>query len=502
MTTAVERAGEDAHAPDAARAGGCGVRAAWHVALPRSRAGSSPSASARSARSVIAELGVLQLDAVHACVPRHRERRPRRRHRRGRRGEVPRPPRHDHRDRAGRHRAGRRRRARRVASARRRDHPGTRARRRVHERAADVLGGRDRAAVRRSARRWPRTRAPPPSCGPGSAASPRRTPTRGDATRCRPSSSSTRRRRTRCSRRRTPSCTARSGTSTRPPASCSAPPRPPTAPACRRTDGCTRWLRSSRTTCSRCRGARELHRAPAVRIGAERVADLTGIDVTASDVVDLYSCFPSAVRIQARELGLPLDDPDGRPLSVGGGMTFGGGPLNNATFQALARMVPMLRDAPGTTGLLTFISGIITKHGTSVWSTTPARAGASRSPTSQRRRRREHARARSRRRPPRHRGRRRLHRRARRRRASLRDGRRAHGRRRTRVVVRNDDAEPRGRHGRPTSGVGREIVVDGDRFQSVAVNDVRSERRRPTVDRRSCDRCSRARSCSSARRRS
>jgi acetyl-CoA C-acetyltransferase len=115
----------------------------------------------------------------------------------------------------------------------------------------------------------------------------------------------------------------------------------------------------------------ELHRAPAVRIGADRIADLTGIDVTACDVVDLYSCFPVAVRVQARELGLPIDDPDGRPLSVGGGMTFGGGPLNNATFQALARMVPMLRDAPGTTGLLTFISGIITKHGISVWSTTP-----------------------------------------------------------------------------------------------------------------------------------
>jgi hypothetical protein len=31
----------------------------------------------------------------------------------------------------------------------------------------------------------------------------------------------------------------------------------------------------------------------------------------------------------------------------------------------------MLRDTPGSTGLLTFISGIITKHGISVWSTTP-----------------------------------------------------------------------------------------------------------------------------------
>lgn len=119
----------------------------------------------------------------------------------------------------------------------------------------------------------------------------------------------------------------------------------------------------------------ELHRAPAVSIGAERIADLTGIDVAASDVIDLYSCFPVAVRIQARELGLPVDDPDGRPLSVGGGMTFGGGPLNNATFQALGRMVPALRDAPGSTGLLTFISGFITKHGISVWSTTPPEPG-------------------------------------------------------------------------------------------------------------------------------
>ena len=119
----------------------------------------------------------------------------------------------------------------------------------------------------------------------------------------------------------------------------------------------------------------ELHRAPAVRIGADRIADRTGIDVAASDVVDLYSCFPVAVRIQARELGLPTDDPDGRPLSVGGGMTFGGGPLNNATFQALARMVTLLREQPGSTGLLTFISGIITKHGTSLWSTTPPERG-------------------------------------------------------------------------------------------------------------------------------
>jgi acetyl-CoA C-acetyltransferase len=118
-----------------------------------------------------------------------------------------------------------------------------------------------------------------------------------------------------------------------------------------------------------------LHRAPAVRAGAERLAELGGHDVSAADVIDLYSCFPAAVRIQALELGLPVDRPDARPLSVGGGMTFGGGPLNNATFQALARMVEQLRAGPGTTGLLTCISGMITKYGMALWSTTPPDGG-------------------------------------------------------------------------------------------------------------------------------
>ena len=72
------------------------------------------------------------------------------------------------------------------------------------------------------------------------------------------------------------------------------------------------------------------------------------------------ACRPS-------ELGLPLD----RPLTVTGGMTFGGGPLNNSVLQAMAKMVQVLRDDPGSVGLVTSISGMITKHGASLWSTRP-----------------------------------------------------------------------------------------------------------------------------------
>ncbi len=68
--------------------------------------------------------------------------------------------------------------------------------------------------------------------------------------------------------------------------------------------------------------------------------------------VDLYSCFPSAVQIAADELGLPDDDP-ARPLTVTGGLTFGGGPGNNYGTHAVASMVGALRSEPGARGLVT-----------------------------------------------------------------------------------------------------------------------------------------------------
>ena len=55
--------------------------------------------------------------------------------------------------------------------------------------------------------------------------------------------------------------------------------------------------------------------------------------------VDLYSCFPSAVEIAARELGLA----ETRDLTVTGGLTFAGGPWNNYVTHAVATMVERLR---------------------------------------------------------------------------------------------------------------------------------------------------------------
>ena len=114
----------------------------------------------------------------------------------------------------------------------------------------------------------------------------------------------------------------------------------------------------------------ELHRSPAIRIGARRALELAGVGVDDMDYVDVYSCFPSAVQVAANELGLPTDDPQ-RPLTVTGGLTFAGGPWNNYVMHSIATMAELLRANPGARGLITANGGYLTKHSFGVYSATP-----------------------------------------------------------------------------------------------------------------------------------
>ena len=108
----------------------------------------------------------------------------------------------------------------------------------------------------------------------------------------------------------------------------------------------------------------ELHRSPGFAHAGRALADHLPMAPREADHLDLYSCFPIAVRTQALELGIDSD----RDLTVTGGMTWAGGPLNNYVIQAAAKLAQRLRADPGSTGLLTSISGMITKQGVSVWS--------------------------------------------------------------------------------------------------------------------------------------
>jgi acetyl-CoA C-acetyltransferase len=116
---------------------------------------------------------------------------------------------------------------------------------------------------------------------------------------------------------------------------------------------------------------KELHRSYGFELAGRKVLELAGKSVDDLKLVELYSCFPQAVRVQLQELGLSAE----RALSVTGGMTFGGGPLNNFVFQATVKMAQLLRRQPGETGLVTTISGMNTKQACALYSTAAADAG-------------------------------------------------------------------------------------------------------------------------------
>jgi acetyl-CoA C-acetyltransferase len=114
----------------------------------------------------------------------------------------------------------------------------------------------------------------------------------------------------------------------------------------------------------------DLAASPAIRAAGEAALGHAGITIDDVRHVDLYACFPSAVQIGADALGLPDDDPE-RPLTVTGGLTFGGGPGNNYGSHAVANLVPLLRAEPGTYGLSTSLGWYATKHALGVYSATP-----------------------------------------------------------------------------------------------------------------------------------
>lgn len=107
------------------------------------------------------------------------------------------------------------------------------------------------------------------------------------------------------------------------------------------------------------------------RFAGRTAAELAGVDFADLRLRELYSCFPAAVRSQLEEFGMGEEG----DLTVTGGMTFGGGPLNNFVLQATVKMAQLLRDAPTEVGLVTSVSGMLTKQACALWSASPGEGG-------------------------------------------------------------------------------------------------------------------------------
>jgi acetyl-CoA C-acetyltransferase len=116
----------------------------------------------------------------------------------------------------------------------------------------------------------------------------------------------------------------------------------------------------------------EPHRWPMMELMGRLAED--HLDQPLGDVglMELYSCFPAAVRVQQRALGLPLE----RTPTVTGGMAFAGGPFNHVTYMATAELAGRLLAGEAELATLTTVSGMLTKGGLMVWGREPHRAGA------------------------------------------------------------------------------------------------------------------------------
>jgi len=133
----------------------------------------------------------------------------------------------------------------------------------------------------------------------------------------------------------------------------------------------------------------DLCSSPALRLAGRDAFTIAGIGPDDLAHVDLYSCFPAAVQIAAIELGLaPARLADGCgdlpgwggigarvPLTVTGGMTFAGGPLNDYPTHGVATMMQRLRGEPSAIGLCTANGGYTTEHAVMVLSGSPSRTG-------------------------------------------------------------------------------------------------------------------------------
>ena len=117
--------------------------------------------------------------------------------------------------------------------------------------------------------------------------------------------------------------------------------------------------------------------APAIGLNVRQALDMAGIGVDDLDMMDIYSCFPSAVQAACDSIGIAHDD--GRGLTLAGGLPYFGGPGNNYAMHSVAEAVLRLRRQPDAWALVTANGGYLTKHATGVYSGIP-RAGQWRAP--------------------------------------------------------------------------------------------------------------------------
>jgi acetyl-CoA C-acetyltransferase len=109
----------------------------------------------------------------------------------------------------------------------------------------------------------------------------------------------------------------------------------------------------------------DYHSSPGMAEAMRQALAQATIEPSGLTFVDLYSCFPVAVEIAARTLGLPSDG--SRPLSVTGGLPYFGGAGNNYALHAIVTTIERARATPGAFGLVSALGWYLTKHAVGIY---------------------------------------------------------------------------------------------------------------------------------------
>jgi acetyl-CoA C-acetyltransferase len=131
----------------------------------------------------------------------------------------------------------------------------------------------------------------------------------------------------------------------------------------------------------------DLGRSAAIRAAGRAAFDSAGqagerpLGIDDIAVIDIYSCFPSAVEMAGEALGLSSDDRRG--LTATGGLPYFGGPGNNYTTHGIAEVTSALRETgsqretsdSARLGMATGLGWYVTKHAIGIYGTAPPSAG-------------------------------------------------------------------------------------------------------------------------------
>jgi len=121
------------------------------------------------------------------------------------------------------------------------------------------------------------------------------------------------------------------------------------------------------------------HSSPAISASLDTALSVSGLDKSAIDLYDFYSCFPIVPKLAAAHLGLPLFNA-AKPLTLLGGLTSFGGAGNNYSMHALTEMVRRLRSSrqmgeSHKNGLVLANGGVLTYQHVVVLSSSPRKDG-------------------------------------------------------------------------------------------------------------------------------